>query len=112
MLLKPWKIYLKVKNQNQINLISANFKISKFGFSVVGESSGLAAPQIGVCQRIFLFYSNLVETENGYADSDNTKIRIFVNPKILKKSFEMSPGLEGCLSVPILSGVVFRPKVS
>ena len=74
-------------------------------------ASGLAAPQVGVNQRIFVYFTNLEECQMGYKYSKETKLRIFVNPKILKKSTATKAGLEGCLSVPALHGVVHRPKV-
>lgn len=63
---------------------------------------GLAAPQIGEPWRIFI-------TKQG------TDIRIFINPKITKKSETKTDGvperenkLEGCLSIPHIWGQVHR----
>jgi peptide deformylase len=67
---------------------------------------GLAAPQIGISWRIFLV--------KPYQKSE---IKVFINPKIIWQSPEMTDGvpgkkskLEGCLSIPGVWGVVQRPK--
>jgi peptide deformylase len=64
---------------------------------------GLAAPQVGLSDRIIV-----VE----YGDDDDEtvpkKLYIFVNPEIVSASEEMVEGLEGCLSVPGLVGMVDR----
>jgi peptide deformylase len=64
---------------------------------------GLAAPQVGLSDRIIV-----VE----YGDDDDEtvpkKLYIFANPEIVSASEEMVEGLEGCLSVPGLVGMVDR----
>lgn len=57
---------------------------------------GLSAVQIGVLKRVFV-----ARVKN--------KIRIFVNPEILKFSKKEIAFLEGCFSVPELYGHVTRP---
>lgn len=65
---------------------------------------GLAAPQIGVSERIFIT-----------KPTPKTAIRAFINPVILKRSETMTDGIpdrekkmEGCLSIPGLWGKVRR----
>lgn len=56
---------------------------------------GLAAPQIGQLVRVFVV-----------AHKDGT--RVFVNPKIMKKSLRTNVDEEGCLSIPGVFGPVRR----
>ena len=58
---------------------------------------GLSAPQIGILKRVFV-------------GRIRSKIKGFVNPKILKFSRQEVTILEGCLSVPELYGQVARPE--
>ncbi len=55
---------------------------------------GLAAPQLGILQRIFVY-----DTGDGF--------QAVVNPKILGRKGEQV-GVEGCLSIPGLQGDVVR----
>lgn len=57
---------------------------------------GLAANQIGVLQRVFVY-------------DDGTGLGVLVNPKIIRAEGEQI-GLEGCLSVPGLQGDVKRAE--
>jgi peptide deformylase len=65
---------------------------------------GLAAPQIGLLQRIFVAY--LPEDEE---DPQSGKPYVLINPKIVKASRDEVEGEEGCLSIPTWYGVVSRP---
>ena len=58
---------------------------------------GLAGPQIGVLQRIFV-------TQIG-----GDKVRVFINPSIIWTSQEQTVYEEGCLSVPGFYAEVKRP---
>lgn len=64
---------------------------------------GLAAPQVGVSQRLLVIE---------YGDDENEdaplKLYVVINPEIIKASTEMVKGAEGCLSVPGLAGLVER----
>ncbi len=62
-----------------------------------GEGVGLAAPQVGVLRRLFVMD---VDDDNG--------AMVFVNPDIKDVKGEQE-GMEGCLSIPDLYGVVKRP---
>jgi len=61
------------------------------------DGIGLAAPQVGVSQRIFI-----VNTKNGAV--------CMINPEITKRSWSKEWGEEGCLSVPNVFGRVKRHK--
>ena len=64
---------------------------------------GLAAPQVGVSQRIFV-----VEIEKD-EDTPNSGIAYaLINPEIVKASDERDIGPEGCLSIPGWRGEVER----
>lgn len=64
---------------------------------------GLAAPQVGVSQRLIV-----VE----FGDEENEKVPpklyVVINPEITKSSEEMITDVEACLSVPGLAGMVER----
>ena len=63
------------------------------------DGVGLAAPQIGVLKRIVIACPTLTQGEE----------YVFVNPEILEtKGKEL--GLEGCLSLPGISGEISRAK--
>ena len=56
------------------------------------QGRGLAAPQVGVLQRIFVMDATW---KTGPQSPE-----IFLNPEILWRSDSMAPGPEGCLSIP------------
>ena len=58
---------------------------------------GLAAPQIGVLERVIL-----VETQDGP--------QAFINPVIIHRSLRKIDSEEGCLSVPGVFGIVRRHR--
>lgn len=58
---------------------------------------GIAAPQIGVSQRLFIVASRPNER---YPDAPLMEPMVMVNPVLLSGSSEWEPGEEGCLSVP------------
>ena len=64
-----------------------------------GKGVGLAGPQIGLMQRIFVTY----------IDGDTP--RVFINPSIIETSQETAKYEEGCLSVPGIWAHVIRPKM-
>lgn len=71
------------------------------------DGVGLAGPQIGIMQRIFVAEIP-VDDENPQPDAG--KPFVFINPEIIQKSSEMEEGKEGCLSLPNWIGCVNRPK--
>jgi peptide deformylase len=66
------------------------------------EGCGLAAPQVGVSQRIIV-----VDISYRFPDVPLMKM---VNPQILWSSHEKQTFDEGCLSVPGMYGPVTRPE--
>ena len=69
------------------------------------NGAGLAAPQIGVGQRVVIFG---VEQNPRYPDAEEVPFTVLVNPKITLLTREVEEGWEGCLSVPGMRGVVPR----
>jgi len=68
---------------------------------------GLAAPQIGLSDRIIVveYYEHEEDEENEEAPK---KVWAMINPEIVKSSEETLMGVEGCLSIPGLLGEVER----
>ena len=64
---------------------------------------GLAAPQIGESLRLVVVEYTEDEDENA-----KPKKYVLVNPEIIKRSEEMVTDVEGCLSLPGLTGRVER----
>lgn len=63
---------------------------------------GLAAPQIGVLQRLFVM-------DVDWKDADRVPW-VFINPEIVEHSEAVEIGTEGCLSIPGVDTVVTRPS--
>jgi peptide deformylase len=63
------------------------------------EGQGLAAPQVGVSRRIAIVD---VPPRRGHS-------YVLINPRVVTASAERARGVEGCLSIPGVSGVVERP---
>jgi len=68
---------------------------------------GLAAPQVGVSQRVIV-----VEYGEDDEEDENAPKRLYVvvNPEIVEASEETEMGVEGCLSIPGLVGEVERSR--
>jgi peptide deformylase len=64
---------------------------------------GLAAPQIGVSERLIV-----VEIPQDEGDPQSGKLYIVANPEIVKAGHEEEEGTEGCLSIPGYVGDVKR----
>ena len=69
--------------------------------------AGIAAPQIGVLDRVVIFGS---EHNPRYPDAEAVPFTVLCNPVIVPLSGDVEDGWEGCLSVPGLRGVVPRWK--
>jgi peptide deformylase len=69
------------------------------------NGAGLAAPQIGVSQRVVIFG---VEANPRYPDVEPVPATVLINPEIEVLSHDSEDGWEGCLSVPGMRGVVSR----
>jgi peptide deformylase len=71
------------------------------------NGAGLAAPQIGVSQRVVIFG---VTSNPRYPDAEEVPFTVLVNPQIVLLTREVEEGWEGCLSVPGMRGAVPRYK--
>lgn len=71
------------------------------------DGAGIAAPQIGVLERVVIFGS---EQNPRYPDAEPVPFTVLCNPVIVSLSDAIEDGWEGCLSVPGLRGVVPRWK--
>ena len=69
------------------------------------NGAGLAAPQIGVSQRVVIFG---VSKNPRYPDAEEVPFTVLVNPKLTMLTREVEEDWEGCLSVPGMRGVVPR----
>ena len=61
------------------------------------HGAGLAAPQVGILRRCVVVVD------------DEDRMLELVNPEIVETSEELQDGIEGCLSVPGMWGMVERP---
>ncbi|GAB4434960.1 MAG: peptide deformylase [Anaerolineae bacterium] len=68
---------------------------------------GLAAPQVGVSQRVIVI--DMPDDEEVYGPGAG-ETHIVVNPEIVKASRETVEGTEGCLSIPGYAGAVERAE--
>lgn len=71
---------------------------SMFESMYEGQGIGLAAPQVGVSQRIFICHAA------------GDKARVFINPEIIATSPEQETYEEGCLSIPGIYADIVRPE--
>ena len=69
------------------------------------NGAGLAAPQIGVSERVVIFG---VDRNPRYPDAEPVPMTVLINPEIEILTDEMDDGWEGCLSVPGMRGLVPR----
>jgi peptide deformylase len=69
------------------------------------NGAGLAAPQIGVGQRLVIFGE---DHNPRYPDAEPVPFTVLVNPKLVMLTREVEEDWEGCLSVPGMRGVVPR----
>jgi peptide deformylase len=75
--------------------------------AVAQNGVGIAAPQVGVSERLFIVASR---PSPRYPFAPKMEPTAMVNPRILDRSTEMVSGWEGCLSVPDRRGNVPRHK--
>ncbi len=69
------------------------------------NGAGLAAPQIGVSQRVVIFE---MQSNQRYPEAEPVPRTILINPVLEPIGDQMEDGWEGCLSVPGLRGLVSR----
>jgi peptide deformylase len=71
---------------------------------------GLAAPQVGIAERVIVveYYENEEDEES--EDTENAPKRLYalVNPEITRTSTDTEIAPEGCLSIPSIMGDVER----
>lgn len=67
---------------------------------------GLAAPQVGIAQRLFVYHIPAVRL--GPDETAPAEPRVLINPEITPLSPELEADLEGCLSIPDIKGIVNR----
>jgi peptide deformylase len=91
---------LKQKAQSIKNITEETAKIAAQLVELMhkGKGVGLAGPQVGLMERIFVVHV------------EGDKPRVFINPSILETSAETSKYEEGCLSVPGVWADVIRPE--
>ena len=70
------------------------------------DGVGIAAPQVGVSQRVFIVASKPNER---YPNAPEIEPLAIINPEILSHSEETEVQYEGCLSIPGMRGRVSRP---
>jgi len=89
---------LRKKADPVSQITKTTLKLIKDMHETMIEASGvgIAAPQVGVSERIFLM------------TLDNKKVIAMINPEILEISEEVEWGEEGCLSLPNQWGQVER----
>ena len=97
-----------LKKTSEINdLDKIDFKKIVYDMSETmldAEGIGLAAPQVHLTHRMFI-YRNPDQDEE-----EKIKVSVFINPLIEKISEETEDDWEGCLSIPGMSGLVRRYK--
>lgn len=69
------------------------------------NGAGIAAPQIGVSQRVVIFG---VGHNPRYPDAEQVPYTVLVNPVLRPIGDSKEEGWEGCLSVPGMRGIVSR----
>jgi peptide deformylase len=69
------------------------------------DGAGIAAPQIGVSQRVVIFG---VGANPRYPDAEQVPYTVLINPTLTPINDEEEDGWEGCLSVPGMRGIVPR----
>ena len=75
------------------------------------SGAGLAAPQVHVSLRLVMFHvpQARAEEEDG-AEAEGCPFTVLINPEIEILDQEMAKGLEACLSLPGLAGIVPRHR--
>ena len=73
----------------------------------VADGCGLAAPQVGVNQRVVIVDGRELSDTYDYLQDF---VRIMINPVVLEESEETCEYSEGCLSVPGVYAEVVRPS--
>ena len=92
----------EISNLNDIDLKKIIYDMSETMIDANGI--GLAAPQVHLSHRLFIYRNPDIEEE------DKIKVSVLINPQIEKISDETEDDWESCLSIPGMSGLVRRSK--
>ena len=92
----------KISNLDDIDLKKIIYDMSETMIDANGI--GLAAPQVHLSHRLFIYRNPDIEEE------EKIKVSVLINPKIENISNETEDDWEGCLSIPGMSGLVRRSK--
>ena len=92
----------EISNLNDIDLKKIIYDMSETMIDANGI--GLAAPQVHLSHRLFIYRNPDIEEE------EKIKVSVLINPKIENISNETEDDWEGCLSIPGMSGLVRRSK--
>ena len=92
----------EISNLDDIDLKRIIYDMSETMIDANGI--GLAAPQVHLSHRFFIYRNPDIEEE------EKIKISVLINPKIEKISDDTDDDWEGCLSIPGMSGLVRRSK--
>ena len=92
----------EISNLNDINLKKIIYDMSETMIDANGI--GLAAPQVHLSHRLFIYRNPDIEEE------EKIKVSVLINPEIEKISDDTEDDWEGCLSIPGMSGLVRRSK--
>ena len=92
----------EIKDLNSIELKKIVFDMSETMIDANGI--GLAAPQIHLSYRMFIYRNPVIE------EGEKINISVLVNPVIEKINQETEDDWEGCLSIPGMLGLVRRYK--
>lgn len=75
---------------------------------VAAAGTGLAAPQIGVAERLFVMRLRESDRRIPLDHPRRGQTLVLVNPKIVAQGEEIEEGIEACLSIPGYAGLVPR----
>ena len=92
----------EISKLNDIDLKKIIYDMSETMIDANGI--GLAAPQVHLSHRLFIYRNPEIEEE------EKIKVSVLINPKIENISNETEDDWEGCLSIPGMSGLVRRSK--
>jgi peptide deformylase len=74
------------------------------------DGVGLAAPQIGVMQRLFVAAIPITEDDDSEPHPQSGETYVLINPEVVRTASNIIEGEEGCLSIPNWRGLVERPE--
>ncbi|MFA6015415.1 MAG: peptide deformylase [Gallionellaceae bacterium] len=94
-------VEVTIFNSDELKTLLADMRDTMLAMQGVG----LAAPQIGVNQRVIIFG---VEKNDRYPDAEVVPDTVLINPVITYLTDAQEDGWEGCLSVPGMRGLVPR----